>query len=139
MQHHPAPILDERWQGFELARDDEFRYVWIWQGFNIRLIAVPHGPDSDWRYEHGWCYPRDPELVAKAVADWDPATQDEPAGWHKRPTGPARQAPNRDANPTYNRARCVHGCYLGEGCRTVNCREALDHRDHARPTTEGTQ
>ncbi|MGJ3558990.1 hypothetical protein ACR6C2_08415 [Streptomyces sp. INA 01156] len=41
MQHHPAPILDERWQGFELARDDEFRYVWIWQGFNIRLIAVP--------------------------------------------------------------------------------------------------
>ncbi|MFD0209173.1 hypothetical protein ACFVH9_08545 [Streptomyces hirsutus] len=136
MQHHPEPILDEHWQGFELARDDEFRYVWIWQGSNIRLIAVPHGDMTG--YAHGWCYPRDPELVAKSVAEWAPATQDEPAGWHKRPTWPVRRAPRRDADPTYNRARCVHGCYLDEGCRTVNCPEALERRDRARLAPEGT-
>jgi hypothetical protein len=136
MQHHPTPILDERWQGLELACDDEFRYVWIWQGYNIRLIALwIDGPD--WCYPHAWCYPRDPELVAKAVADWDSATQDEPMGWQKRPTGDARQAPRRDENPHYNRARCVHSCYLDEGCRVVNCREVLKHQGRAHVTPEG--
>ncbi|MGV9913415.1 hypothetical protein [Streptomyces tendae] len=69
MQLHDTPILDEHWQGFELGRDDEFRYVWIWYGFNIRLIAL-YADGLRGGYEHGWCYPRDPGLVAQAVAAW---------------------------------------------------------------------
>lgn len=121
VRHHPEPIIDEHWQGEELAADDTHRYLWIWQGFNIRLIAVPHGDDLC--YDHGWCFPRDPAAVRQAVAAWDPDTQDEPAGWHKRPTWPARQAPRRGEEPDYNRPRCLHGCYIDEGCRTTACPE----------------
>lgn len=125
VRHHPEPLPDEHWQGEELAADDMHRYLWLWQGFNIRLIAVPH--DDDLGYDHGWCYPRDPAAVRAAVATWNPDTQDEPTGWHKRPTCPVRQAPDRDEEPAYNRPRCVHGCYLHEGCRTIGCPEAIDH------------
>ncbi|MDX3345962.1 hypothetical protein PV387_43250 [Streptomyces sp. ME02-6987-2C] len=139
MQLHETPILDEHWEGEELARDDTHRYVWIWQGSNIRLLAIPDTPDGDWSYNHGWCYPRDPELVAQAVADWDPDTQDEPMGWHKRPTWPVRQAPRRNDNPQYNRARCEHGSYfLNDGCRVLNCRDIREHEDRARSTVRGT-
>ncbi|MEU1853958.1 hypothetical protein ABZ499_33045 [Streptomyces sp. NPDC019990] len=139
LHRHPAPIRDDHWEGEELARDDTHRYVWLWYGSNIRLIAVPHGPDGDWSLDHAWCFARDPQLVARAVADWDPDTQDEPTGWHKRPTWPVRHAPRRHENPDYNRARCVHGCYLDEGCRTVNCPEVLDHQNRAHTVTpEGT-
>lgn len=72
VRHHSEPLLDEHWQGEELAADD---------------------------------------------------TQDEPAGWHKRPTWPVRQAPRRDEEPDHNRPRCVHGCYLHDGCRTASCPE----------------
>jgi hypothetical protein len=126
---HPTPIHDPHWEGDELAHDDTHRFVWIWQGFNIRLIAVPKNEDGAWSYDHAWCFPRDPEGVARAVGEWDPDTQDEPMGWHKRPTNPARRAPRREAEPHYNRDRCVHGCYLDEGCRTVNCPDVLDYRD----------
>ncbi|MFZ4160497.1 hypothetical protein ACOZDE_19000 [Streptomyces griseoincarnatus] len=127
MKLHEPPLLDTHWEGFELGEDVTHRYLWIWQGFNIRLIAVPKNADGAWSYEHAWCYPRAPEAVARAVADWDPETQDEPTGWHKRPTVPARRAPRREADPHHNRDRCVHGCYLDEGCRTVACPEVLDH------------
>lgn len=118
--HHPEPILDEHWQGEELAADDTHRYLWIWQGYNIRLIAVPR-QGGEWGYDHGWCFPRDPDVVREAVAEWDPDTEDEPSGWHKRPTSPVRRAPRRDEYPHYNRPRCIHGCYLHDGCRTINC------------------
>ncbi|MFJ2882406.1 MULTISPECIES: hypothetical protein [unclassified Streptomyces] len=121
MKFHERPILDTHWEGYELAADDTHRYLWIWQGYNIRLIAVPKGPDGDWAYDHAWCYPRDPELVSAAVAEWDSNTQNEPGGWHKRPTYPVRRAPRYDKDPEYNRPRCVHGAYLAEGCRTLNC------------------
>lgn len=124
VRHHPQPLPDEHWHE-ELAADDTHRYLWLWQGFNIRLIAVPH--DDNLGYDHGWCYPRDPAIVQAAVAAWNPDTQDEPAGWHKRPTYPVRRAPRRDEEPAYNRSRCVHGCYLHEGCRTIGCPEAVDH------------
>ncbi|GAA2946377.1 MULTISPECIES: hypothetical protein [Streptomyces] len=124
MQLHPTPILDPHWEGYELAADDAHRYVWIWQGFNIRLLAIPKGNDGNWSYDHGWCYPRDPQQVTAAVAAWDPDTQDEPTGWHKRPTHPVRWAPLRHEDPECNRARCVHGPYLAEGCRTINCPDA---------------
>ncbi|MFI1954825.1 hypothetical protein ACH437_23755 [Streptomyces xinghaiensis] len=119
---HEPPVLDEHWEGYELAADATHRYVWIWQGFNIRLLALPRDGDQ-WGYEHGWCYPRNPQLIADSVAAWNPDVQDEPPGWHKRPTHPPRRAPRRDEDPRYNRPRCAHGCYIEEGCRTVNCPE----------------
>lgn len=132
MDLHNPPRYDAHWQGTELAADATHRYLWLWYGFNIRLIAVPKNDTGAWGYDHGWCYPRDPEAVARAVAAWDPDTQDEPAGWHKRPTSPVRRAPHRDPEDPYNRDRCVHGCYLDESCRTVNCEEALAYRVAAR-------
>lgn len=111
-----AQPYDEHWQGYVLGEDATHRYLWIWMGFNIRLIAVPHGVTTG--YDHAWCYPCDPEAVVQAAAEWDPETQDEPAGWHKRATWPARRAPRRD--PAY-RPRCVHGCRIGAGCRTLDC------------------
>lgn len=123
VRHHPEPIPDEHWQGEELAADDTHRYLWLWHGFNIRLIAVPSNDPESLGYDHGWCYPRDPALVRAAVAAWDPDTQDEPEGWHKRPTRPARRAPHRYQQPAYNRPRCEHGSYLHEGCRIIGCHD----------------
>lgn len=120
MEKHHCAVWDAHWSGYELARDVGHRYIWLWHGFNIRLIAVPHGVHG---YDYGWCYPRDPDVVVAAVAAWDSGTQDEPAGWHKRPGNGVRRAPRRDAQPGYNRPRCVHGCYIHEGCRTVGCPE----------------
>lgn len=119
--HHPEPLTDEHWQGEELAADDTHRYLWIWQGFNIRLIAVPKDDPECLGYDHGWCFPRDPSVVRDAVAEWDPDIEDEPSGWHKRPTVPVRRAPRRAEAPSYNRPRCVHGCYVHDGCRTIGC------------------
>lgn len=126
MHHHPAPIYDQHWQGHELAADDTHRYLWLWHGYNIRLIAVPH--DDLLGYDHGWCYPRNPEAVTAAVAAWDSGTQDEPAGWHKRATAPVRRAPRRHEQPHHNRPRCAHGSYLDNGCRTIGCPEASPAR-----------
>lgn len=50
------------------------------------LVAVPRRPDGEGGYEHAWCFPRDPALVERAVGEWDPDTQGEPMGWHKRRT-----------------------------------------------------
>lgn len=129
MKLHRPRVLDPHWDGYELASDGVHRYVWIWQGFNIRLIAVPVDDPECMGYDHGWCFSRDPEAVTAAVEAWEPDVQDEPTGWHKRPTSPTRRAPRRDEDPVYNRERCVHGCYLEDGCRTVNCPEELAHRD----------
>ncbi|MDH6189188.1 hypothetical protein EES44_24600 [Streptomyces sp. ADI96-15] len=139
MKTHNPPILDEHWEGYELAADDAYRYVWVWQGFNIRLLAVPKNEDGAMGYDFGWCYPRDPQLVADSVAAWDSDTQDEPMGWHKRPTGRARRAPRRDADPQYNRDRCEHGHYVDEGCRTVNCRDVLAHQRSRVPVAHHAQ
>lgn len=125
--HHPEPIWDDRWEGWELAADDTCRYLWLWHGYNIRLLALPS--DGGFGYDHGWCYPLDPKVVTAAVAAWDPDTQDEPVGWHKRPTPSARRAPHRDREPDYNRPRCQHGCYLHEGCRTIGCPDVADFRE----------
>ncbi|MEU6595065.1 hypothetical protein ABZ923_38710 [Streptomyces sp. NPDC046881] len=139
MQHLDSPVLVPHWEGYELARDDAHSFVWIYMGYNIRLIAVPHGPDGAFGYDYAWCYPKDPELVRRAVAQWNGDTQDEPTGWHKRPTREIRRAPHREEAADYNRPRCVHGCYLHEGCRTVNCPDVLDYQNRARDTEpEGT-
>lgn len=132
MKMHPKPLLDLHWEGYELAADTVHRYLWIWQGYNIRLIAVPNDGTDAMGYDYAWCYPRDPDVVTQAVAAWDSGTQDEPTEWHKRPTYDViRRAPRREEDARYNRERCVHGCYLEEGCRTVNCPEVLDFLEAA--------
>lgn len=123
MKLHEPPILDLHWEGYELAADGTHRFLWIYSGFNIRLIAVPKDDPESMGYDHGWCYPRDPELITAAVAAWDPDTQDEPDGWHKRPTNPPRRAPRPGEDGVENRRRCHHGSYLDEPCRTVVCHD----------------
>ncbi|MFJ9114465.1 hypothetical protein ACIRJO_02835 [Streptomyces sp. NPDC102394] len=48
-----------------------------------------------------------------SAAVFQPDTQDEPLGWHKRAGADIRLAPHRDQDPEHNRPRCVHGSYLG--------------------------
>jgi len=114
MQLHSEPIPDATWQGEEIAADATHRYVWAWYGYNIRLFAVarddPFGGErsgADW----GWCYPRDPDVVRRSVAAWDPDTQDEPRGWHKRPGANVRRAPRR-----YRAGCAAHGGSVFCGC-----------------------
>lgn len=128
MIHHEQPIFDPHWEGDELGTDDTHRYLRLWHGYNIRLIAIAHGPEGRWSYDYAWCYPRDPQAVQASVAAWNSTTQDEPTGWHKRPTATSRRAPQRNRDPRYNRDRCVHGPYLDEGCRTINCPEEHAYR-----------
>ncbi|WP_327415452.1 hypothetical protein [Streptomyces sp. NBC_01233] len=123
MKLHEIPILDLHWEGYELGADDTHRFVWIHQGFNLRLLAVPKDDSGAWGYDHAWCYPRDPELIAAAVEAWDSDLQDEPTGWHKRATHPARRAPRRDEAPDGNPLRCHHGSPLAEPCRTTVCHD----------------
>ncbi|MFE3378781.1 hypothetical protein [Streptomyces anulatus] len=129
MKLHEPPVLDLHWEGYELAADTTHRFLWIPQGSNLRLIAVPIDAPESMGYDHAWCYPRDPDVITSAVAVWDPDTQDEPTGWHKRPTHPVRRAPRRDQDLEYNRPRCHHGSLLAEPCRTVVCHDR-DRRDH---------
>lgn len=78
-------------------------------GSNARLMLTPKSWPKGWDW--GWCF-RSAEVVIAAVAAWNPQTQDEPAGWHKRPTyNKVRRAPLRDQETDYNRPRCVHGTY----------------------------
>ncbi|MFD3978327.1 hypothetical protein ACFWR6_07040 [Streptomyces griseus] len=125
MELRTPPPYDEHWEGLELAVDATHRYLTIEQGSNLRLIAVPVGEERAWGYDFAWCYPRDIVAVMASVAAWDSERQDERTGWHKRPTE-ARQAPRRDEEPEYNRARCAHGCHLDDGCRTLNCRDEIE-------------
>jgi hypothetical protein len=83
-------------------------------GANYRVTISENVPDPI-GYRHGWCY-RGLEAAAAAVAAWDPLTQDEPPGWHKRATPGLRCAPDRDPGHDLNRGRCVHGVYRGERC-----------------------
>jgi hypothetical protein len=116
---HETPIWDDHWAADELAADGEFRYVLLSQGFNLRLVMILAGDITG--YEWGWCFPRDPEVARRALAAWDPQTQDEPTGWHKRPTGQlARRAPHRDRAPDHNRPRCAHGAYSAQ-CHSIGC------------------
>lgn len=114
-------VLDKHWEAYEVVADDRHRFLWMWHGFNIRVIAVPKNDPYSVGYDFAWCYPRNPRTVVGWLQAWNPATQDEPLGWHKRPTSFIRQAPERDSEPVYNRLRCVHGCYIDGGCRTIGC------------------
>lgn len=119
----PAPVWDKDWAGHVLAEDATHRWILLDYNYNLRLITVPHGERHGWDY--GWCYPRDQAAVRAALEDYDPDTQDEPPGWHKRPGAAVRQAPRREERPEYNRRRCCHGAYLGEECWDRFCPEML--------------
>lgn len=127
--HLPTPQWDDQWQGEIVATDDTHRYVWLWYGFNIRLLAVPHG-DRYLGSDYGWCYRRDPDAVRAHVRAWNPDTEDEPPGWHKRPGAEVRRAPHRDPHDPRNGVRCEHGAYLGSTCHTGICHDMLHLQRH---------
>jgi hypothetical protein len=115
----PEPVWDTEWVGQLLSEDATYRWLLLSYGFNLRLIAVPHGERNG--PDYAWCYPRDEPAVLDALAAFDPDTQDEPLGWHKRPGSAVRKAPRREENPEYNRPRCQHGSYLTETCKDPFC------------------
>lgn len=119
----PAAVWDDGWAGLVLAEDGTHRWILLEFGYNLRLITVPHGEKNGWDY--GWCYPRDTAAVRAALEGYDPDTQDEPMGWHKRPGADVRKAPRREEDPEYNRPRCQHGAYLAEQCRDRFCPDVL--------------
>lgn len=126
------PVYVVQWEGELFAQDDTHAYAWLWYGWNIRLIAVPlrEGLDGG-GYDFGWCYPRDPEKVKASVRDWDPDTQDEPVGWHKRATPIPRRAPRRDPENPMNAWRCMHGAYsaVEDACHTTVCHDTIAYRE----------
>jgi hypothetical protein len=128
-----SPIYERGWDAFELARDEDHRWMATRMLFNWRLIAAPL-PDEDFGIaEHGWCYDNLPQIVV-ALAGFDPARQDEPAGWKKR-AGMMRRAPasTRDAMDPLNAVRCQHGAVLAEGaCQSVNCPDLAFYQGKAR-------
>lgn len=110
---YEAPIPIE--EGLRLGEDDDYIYEMWPQLFNDRLVLRVKRSPMEWRY--GWCFQKmDGLAVAAAFAVWDPDTEDEPVGWHKRPGHEVRKAPRRDTKPDYNRPRCVHGGYMHEPC-----------------------
>jgi hypothetical protein len=115
----PVPVWDETAAGLAVAEDATHRWILLSTFYNLRLITVPHGEHHSWDY--GWCYPQDTAAVLAALADYDPDTQDEPMGWHKRPGVAVRRAPRWQEQPEYNRPRCQHGAYLDEQCRDQFC------------------
>lgn len=128
-----TPEWDEEWQGEIIARHDGWRYVWLWYGWNIRLIVIWDGPPSAerWGVPYAWCYERKdgPEAVCAALRAWNPDTQDEPPGYKKR-AADARTAPSRDPLDPVNRPRCEHGGYMDvdNDCRTDVCHTTLGYR-----------
>lgn len=115
------PEWNDVWQGETMAVEDDVHWICLPMIFNQRLIGVLDDGNT-FGATWGWCY-GSREAVREAVQGWDPQTQDEPMGWHKRASGPVRMAPRREEDVEYNRARCAHGSYLHSGTceRTVVC------------------
>ncbi|MEW2250414.1 hypothetical protein AB0907_24105 [Streptomyces sp. NPDC006975] len=127
------PETDALWQGLVVAREAGCRWIAVRMLFNHRLICVPDDGDSNAAY--GWCYRSLAALITSAAV-FEPDTQDEPLGWHKRAGGDIRRAPHRDQDPDHNRARCVHGSYYDAGfCEHAEvCPEFL-HRGERQATS----
>lgn len=128
MKLHDTPIPDADWPGAqELAADDTHRWLLVPMGFNLRLVGCPHTEPGTLTWpEFGWCYSRSaPHAPALALAAFDPVTQDEPLGWHKR-AGDIRRAPVRAADPHHNRERCQHGKYLADRDCDPYCPDRLE-------------
>jgi len=122
------PESDPLWQGLVIAHESRSRWIAVRMLFNHRLICVPDSRDPFRAETHGWCYRSMAALTVSATL-FEPDTQDEPLGWHKRAGGDIRRAPRRDQDPEHNRPRCVHGSYLGaDFCEHAGvCPEILAH------------
>lgn len=98
---------------FTAGEDDLYWYDFARYGFNHRLMLTPKAAPQGWDW--AWCFRGPRELVAGLFV-WNPETQNEPLGWHKRPTYlRSRVAPRAAEQPEYNRLRCIHGCYPEDG------------------------
>lgn len=118
-------VLDPYWteerysdiSGAIIGRGGDCRWIMVRMAFNWRLIGVPEEREES-NPEYGWCFPGLTELKLACFA-WDPETQDEPLGWHKR-AGSPRRARHRHQDLAYNRPRCVHGSYLTQASCAVD-------------------
>lgn len=128
-----TPDTDPLWQGLVVAHESGCRWIAVRMLVNHRLVCV-YDDDSSGCAAYGWCYRSLAALVASAAV-FEPDTQDEPLGWHKRAGDDVRRAPNRDQDPDHNRDRCVHGSYLDAGfCeRAEVCPEILHHNERTTP------
>lgn len=111
--------FDEGWESWVIAEDDEWFYM-VTRGVRNQLVMTPkrgqdQAPARAWTY--GWNF-RSFAAATAAVSTWDPATEDEPMGWYRRPTHftRRRRAPRRFEKPEYNRPRCRHGSYMQDPC-----------------------
>jgi hypothetical protein len=132
MKLSETPEPDPLWQGLVVAHEAGCRWIAVRMLFNHRLVCVPD--DGLGCAAYGWCY-RSLAALITAAAVFEPDTQDEPLGWHKRAGADIRRAPNRDQDPDHNRPRCVHGSYLGaDFCEHADvCPEILHHCEGTAP------
>ncbi len=114
------PQTDPLWQGLVIAHESGCRWIAVPMLVNHRLVCV-HDDDPHGCAAYGWCYRSLAALIASATV-FEPDTQDEPVGWHKRAGADIRRAPN------HNRPRCVHGSYLASGqcAHSQFCEDFLD-------------
>lgn len=121
------------WRGLVVAHEASCRWIAARMFYNHRLVCV-YDDDPMGCAAYGWCYRSMAVLVASAAV-FEPATQDEPVGWHKRAGADVRRAPHRDQDPEHNRARCVHGSYLDTPACTVTqfCEEFLNRPERMIP------
>jgi hypothetical protein len=109
------PQSDVLWRQPLMAEEAGTRWVAVQMAYNVRLIG--YDTERVGLFEgiasFGWCFKTRVDLEV-ACSVWDPVTQDEPMGWHKR-VGEPRGAPERNKDPEYNRVRCIHGQYLDTG------------------------
>ena len=119
---------DSVWQGDLLGESDGVRWLCLPMIFNHRLIGVVNDYDA-FGATWGWCF-ASREQALESFRAWDPETEDEPLGWHKRVTGPVRQAPELLLNPEHNLSRCRHGSYLDtEKCAVADvCDDFISRR-----------
>jgi len=107
IQEATQPLQIKRWGPYQL----EINQMIV----NARLV-MSHD-DNPWEYDYAWCY-RDIATAAVAAYAWNPDTDDEPPGWHKRSGRRLRVAPNRTADTQY---RCDHGTYPDNTCPHIGC------------------
>jgi hypothetical protein len=107
------------WEAWLAGQDTQHAYLVREQITNWQLLMVQRTTpnslakhaDWSWDYKHA-------AILLSALIVWNPAVQDEPLGWMRRPGSPrVRRAPRReDAKPGVNLERCRHGGYMVHPC-----------------------
>jgi len=110
---YKKPVLNDR-EGLTVAEDDLFFYdILMPPLWGVTLVMTPKGQRLFWSY--GWKF-EDFHRLKTSMEKWQPQTQNEPLGWVRRMGNAVRVAPYAEAEPWYNRLRCVHGGYQDELC-----------------------